>query len=75
MPEVLGDYVKVLVEKNRAIFFGTVPNYIANLDIEIARMETAHPTWASNPGLQTMIQARHASFKYGKKKGSPHQEV
>ena len=75
MPEVLGDYVKVLHEINRAKFFGTVPNYLANLEVEKARMEADHPTWATNPGLQNMVQNAHGSNKYGKKKGSPNSEV
>jgi len=75
MAEVLGDYVKVLHEINRADFFGTVPGYKTNLEIEKSRMESENPTWAANPGLQTMIVATHNANKYGTKKGSPNKEV
>ena len=74
-PEVLGDYVKVLHEINRANFFGTVPNYLANLMVEKARMESEHPTWASNQGLQNMLNNYKGTNKYGRKQGSPNQEV
>ena len=75
MPEVLGDYVQVLLQILRADFFGTVPNYKENLLIEKARMEADHPTWASNVGLQQMLANARAGQKFGKKKGSPFQEV
>jgi len=73
-PETLGSYVKVLHEINRAVFFGTCPNYLANLEIEKARMETDNPTWATNPGLVNLLQNHKGANKYGKKKGSPNSE-
>ena len=73
-PEVLGDYVKLLHEINRATFFGTVPNYLANLQIEKARMEADHPSWGTNPGLPNLLANFKGTNKYGKKKGSPNSE-
>ena len=75
MPETVADYVNVIHEMNRAEFFGTVPNYLANLQLEKDRMDTENPSWATNPGLQQQITNKHSSNKYGSKKGSPNQEV
>jgi hypothetical protein len=75
MPDTIGDYVGVLHEIERAKFFGTVPNYLANLEIEKTRMEGDNPSFASNPGLQTMVDNRRASNKFGVKRGSPNKEV
>ena len=75
MPDTIAQYVKVLHEINRANFFGTVPNYLANLQIEKSRMEVSNPSFATNPGLQNMVDNTHGANKYGEKKGSPNKEV
>ena len=74
MPEVIADYVKVIHEINRATFFGTVPNYLAQMEAEKARLEADNPSWATNPGLQAQIDNRHSTNQYGHKKGSPNSE-
>ncbi|MFC1709498.1 hypothetical protein ACFL2J_05560 [Candidatus Omnitrophota bacterium] len=74
-PETFGTYIKLRHEIARAEFFGTVPNYLANLAIERTRMETENPTWAMNPSLDTQLAARRNSNKFGRKRGSPHKEM
>ena len=75
MPDTMQSYAEVLDQKDRALFFGTVPNYVANLDIEIARIEAAHPAWVGSPAVEAIKNSWHAANKWGKKKGSSHQEV
>jgi len=74
-PENFGTYIKLRHEIARAEFFGTVPNYLANLTIERTRMEADNPTFATNPSLATQMQARRNSNKFGRKRGSPHKEM
>jgi len=75
MADTMQSYTELLDQKDRGDFFGTVPNYLANLQIEIDRVEAAHPAWVGNPAIQALKNSWHASNKWGEKKGSPHQEV
>ncbi len=73
--DTFGKYVQLRHEILRAEFFGTVPNYEANLAIERARMEADNPTYATNPGLDAQLDAWHNANKYGAKLGSPNKEL
>lgn len=75
MADSMQKYAEVLHEQMRCDFFGTCKNYKANLSVERARMEEAHPSWVGNPAVDALRKAFHGTHKYGRKKGSPKQEV
>lgn len=75
MADSMQSYAELIHERNRADFFDTVPGYKANLNIEIARVEAAHPSWVGSPAVQALINAHHQTHKYGRKAGSPNKEV
>lgn len=74
MADSMQYYAEVLYERDRATFFDTVPNYKSNVQIEIDRIEAAHPQWIGSPAVAALQSAFHGDHPYGHKKGSPHSE-
>lgn len=75
MADSMKKYAEILHEQMRCDFFGTCPKYKANLSIERARIEEAHPSWVGNPAVEALRKAHHDAHKYGTKKGSPKKEL
>jgi len=71
-PQQLEYYYSCIHELNRGIFFGTVPNYVNQINTEILRLEALDPDYdkIKKKDLDDWSKVK----PYGEKEGSNHKE-